>query len=217
MSKSKAQQTQEKILKVATHIFSVKGYDGLSTRELAIAAGVNLSVPYYHFGSKEKLYEACIQRFIKKIDKVRRENLATIDTDGEHDKYDRLEKILIAFTEPHYQLLTDEEGYDYAKLIARCALEPLEISVGILNKYYLDTRILYSNAIARVLEHPESVDTIIRVFSFFVEYMLGAPIEKGVINNSNRLLTADEVSDIQRLVVTFGIGGFNTVITKGRL
>jgi len=55
---------RDRLLKAATQLFADKGLDGVSTRELAAEAGVNLSAITYHFGGKEKLYKAALQNVI---------------------------------------------------------------------------------------------------------------------------------------------------------
>ncbi len=48
------------ILEVAERLFSEKGFDGTSVRDIAGQAGVNLAMISYYFGSKEKLMTALI-------------------------------------------------------------------------------------------------------------------------------------------------------------
>jgi TetR/AcrR family transcriptional regulator len=48
--------TRSKILSAATPLFAKHGLNGVSIRDLASAAGVNLSMVSYHFGGKEGLY-----------------------------------------------------------------------------------------------------------------------------------------------------------------
>jgi AcrR family transcriptional regulator len=45
------------IMNVATKLFAEKGYSGCSIREICQAAGVTKPVLYYHFQSKEHLYQ----------------------------------------------------------------------------------------------------------------------------------------------------------------
>jgi AcrR family transcriptional regulator len=54
--------TKEKILTAATSLVSEKGYLGATTREIAHEAGVTELTLFRHFGSKEKLFEACLNR-----------------------------------------------------------------------------------------------------------------------------------------------------------
>jgi TetR/AcrR family transcriptional regulator len=48
---------REAILKAAIRLFAEKGYAGCSIREICQAAGVTKPVLYYHFRSKEDLYQ----------------------------------------------------------------------------------------------------------------------------------------------------------------
>lgn len=54
--------TKEKVLKSAIELFSIKGFEGVSIREIADHAGVHFSGIRYHFGDKENLYKACLSR-----------------------------------------------------------------------------------------------------------------------------------------------------------
>ena len=56
-----AADKREHILLVAERLFGEKGFDGTSVRDIAQAAGVNLAMISYYFGSKEKLLEAMIE------------------------------------------------------------------------------------------------------------------------------------------------------------
>ncbi len=51
---------RRRILAAAAPIFEAKGFDGASTRQLAAAAGLNISTLAYHFGNKEGLYLAVL-------------------------------------------------------------------------------------------------------------------------------------------------------------
>ena len=57
-----AADRREQLLEVALDLFSRKGFDGTTTREIAIAAGVTEAVIFRHFAKKEHLYTAIIDR-----------------------------------------------------------------------------------------------------------------------------------------------------------
>lgn len=59
-TKSTAESTAARIVKVATRIFAEKGFEGTSTKEICRLAGVNLAAIHYHFKSKENLYRHII-------------------------------------------------------------------------------------------------------------------------------------------------------------
>ena len=53
-------ETRARILDAALHEFSAKGLAGARTEQIAAAAGVNKALLYYHFQSKENLYQAAL-------------------------------------------------------------------------------------------------------------------------------------------------------------
>lgn len=53
--------TKTKIRAAAARLFAKGGLDGVTTREICRAAGVNGALVNYHFGSKEKLYGECVR------------------------------------------------------------------------------------------------------------------------------------------------------------
>ncbi|MEM9570404.1 MAG: TetR/AcrR family transcriptional regulator [Pseudomonadota bacterium] len=57
---ARAKSTRLSILKHAAQLFSSKGYDGCSTREIATAAGVSYANIRYHFGDKDTLWRKVI-------------------------------------------------------------------------------------------------------------------------------------------------------------
>ena len=57
--------TKEKILKVATKLFSQKGYSGTSVREIAKAAGVNVAMISYFWGGKQELFNWIINNLVE--------------------------------------------------------------------------------------------------------------------------------------------------------
>jgi len=63
-----AEDRRQQILEVAKSIFSRKGYEGTTTREIATAAKVNEAIIFRHFPTKEELYWAVIDFSCKSSD-----------------------------------------------------------------------------------------------------------------------------------------------------
>ena len=55
-------EARARILEAALEAFSLHGYDGARTREIAARAGVPLGLLQYHFGGKPKLWQAAVDR-----------------------------------------------------------------------------------------------------------------------------------------------------------
>ncbi|MBN1783710.1 MAG: TetR/AcrR family transcriptional regulator [Alphaproteobacteria bacterium] len=65
-----AQKTGDLILKTASKLFSQKGFDGTSIRDIATKSGVNIAAISYHFGSKENLFFQVFIHAHKKFEKL---------------------------------------------------------------------------------------------------------------------------------------------------
>ena len=60
VKKRDAEATRERILTCAKRLFSEKGFDAASTREIAACANVNSALVARYFGSKKELFEQAI-------------------------------------------------------------------------------------------------------------------------------------------------------------
>ncbi len=56
--RSDGEQSRERLLRAALHLFAHQGFANTSTREIAEAAGTNLAAIKYYFGDKAGLYRA---------------------------------------------------------------------------------------------------------------------------------------------------------------
>lgn len=61
----KKHDSRDALIGAAEKLFIEKGYEGVSTREIAEAAGVNLGAIQYHFGSKAKLFIETIHHMMR--------------------------------------------------------------------------------------------------------------------------------------------------------
>lgn len=62
-----ASETRDRILDAGIACFAAHGFKGATTRTLAAAAGVNIATLAYHFGDKQGLYRAAIDRLYERL------------------------------------------------------------------------------------------------------------------------------------------------------
>ena len=67
-----ASDRKKQLLEIAMKLFSEKGFDGTSTREIAQAAGVNEAIIFRHFRTKEDLFWAVLSDRIERRGRNRR-------------------------------------------------------------------------------------------------------------------------------------------------
>jgi TetR/AcrR family transcriptional regulator len=63
-----AERRREQLIQVAIELFSRKGFNGTTTREIAAAAGVTEALIFRHFATKEHLYTAIIDQKVNSPD-----------------------------------------------------------------------------------------------------------------------------------------------------
>jgi len=80
---------RENIIAAAVPLFAAKGLNGVSVRELAAAAGVNLSMISYYFGGKEGLYAAVLTGQFAILGKLEEIEHLEIDTLQKFELYVR--------------------------------------------------------------------------------------------------------------------------------
>jgi len=81
----RALKTRETILDAAEHLFSERGFDGASIRDIATRAEVPVGLVSHHGGSKEELFFTVIARRADELARLRMEALETCLKSGPPD------------------------------------------------------------------------------------------------------------------------------------
>lgn len=135
--------TKDQLLNVAERHFAMYGFAGTSLRGIIKEAKVNVAAVAYHFGSKEELFDAVIQRFAQPVVsrqlEMLNEVMSKIDAKSEGDA--SLKAILIAFYTPPINLLKSKgaEGEQLSLLLGRAQTEP-EPVFSLVDKHYRNCR-----------------------------------------------------------------------------
>lgn len=95
-----SEDAAERILEAADELFSTRGFAGVSVRDVAEAAGVKKASVFYHYKSKDELFERVLERYYAAHARV----LQAAGTDG--DPSERLHGLVDAyldFIEDHHR------------------------------------------------------------------------------------------------------------------
>lgn len=92
----KTEKTKQRILATAEPLFADNGFLGVSMRQIASAAKVDLSLVMYHFGSKEKLYRAVLERLLIDFNDLRTERLDAFLADNPNPDIIQLFDLMIS-------------------------------------------------------------------------------------------------------------------------
>lgn len=118
--------TKTKILDCAEQMFAHKGYGNTSMRALATEAGVNLASANYHFGSKDKLLQAVIERRIGPLNQIRQQRLAAVmDRARQQQMPPTATDLVNAFFKPTFEFRNSCPGARaFISLVSRSLSEP---------------------------------------------------------------------------------------------
>lgn len=118
--------TKIRILDCAEQMFAHRGFNNTSMRALAARAGVNLASANYHFGTKDKLLRAVIERRIIPLNRIRQQRLDQVLTRAGHQEQPpSAADLLQAFYEPTLEFRNSSPGARaFVSLISRSMSEP---------------------------------------------------------------------------------------------
>lgn len=157
-------ETKDKILNAAEHLFAEQGYGGTSLRHIIAQAGVNLAAIHYHFGSKENLLDALIERQAVPINKARLAMLDGFEAEAGTGLVP-VEKILEAFLVPAAEWAADHP--ESIRLMGRLHAEAM--TPAIAERHFKPTGMRFFGALHRSLPHLSEAE-----LSWRFEFMIGA-------------------------------------------
>lgn len=124
MKKKPESNKSERILDTAEELFSQHGYDGVTIRQIAKGAKVDVALANYHFGKKLDLFHAVFDRRAALLSDTRRKVLQASQQGGEEQT---LEQIIGAFLLPMKMVQeTGDPGWkNYLALLAYVMTSPV--------------------------------------------------------------------------------------------
>jgi AcrR family transcriptional regulator len=126
MNPSTENETHSKILNAAKLIFSRDGFNGARIDQIAKEANVNKAMIYYHFKSKDDLYDAVVDAIFAK------DSLHLINTCEIELQYTKLEKLILFFYEK-----MESNKVERCSIIAREMVSKSDIFIKMRDKYWI--------------------------------------------------------------------------------
>lgn len=147
--------TKQKIVFESLKLFSSKGYDGVSMREIAAAVGIKGASLYNHFKGKEDIFNAIFSEMIKQYDNATfmmniptQQNKQTISIYQGAD-----EEQLFSIAQGLFEFFTQNE---FAVMFRRLLISEQyksDIAANCFKEYYLKDPIIFQSEIFRGLQH----------------------------------------------------------------
>jgi AcrR family transcriptional regulator len=117
---TRSAKTREHLIDAAIEVIGAVGYEGATTRELARAAGANLSAIPYHFGGKKELYLSAARKIADYV-RGRFEEVAPLLSKGsDGDPASRFEAALVHLL---HIVLENAEPHSWTSFVARCTYD----------------------------------------------------------------------------------------------
>lgn len=153
-----------KILDAAEELFGMKGFVSTSVRDVAAKAGTSPGSINYHFGSKNGLIRAVIQRISEPLTDTRFEHLACLAEKHGEDSIP-LREVLKSFLEPLFDVRDGDRRESISRLLAQVAVASDPRIGAYWNEYLGPTGRTYVNALHKAAPHLSRAE-------FFLRYQL---------------------------------------------
>lgn len=177
-ARSRGGDAHSALVAAAARLFAARGFDGVTVRELAQAANVNVAAVSYHFGGKRQLYLEALERLMAEMRPIGAPVIEQIDRAFEMGRPDRATlKSLAAFTVSHF--LTALHGGDVPPWVAQTVLrefqEPTADYRPMLDERVLPLHQAIRRMTAAALEmHEDSAEAILTAHAFMGQIMVYA-------------------------------------------
>lgn len=146
--------TREMILTAAARLFSDRGFEGTSVRDIIRAAGVNLGAINYYFGTKERLG---VEVYARCLAQVNRERIAMLDAleSSAAGRELKLDQVAEAFIRPAMADQKEHVRYsdDLMRLTSRCFQEPNPELKKFMEAQFAEVARRFHSAILKAVPH----------------------------------------------------------------
>ncbi|AKJ27466.1 TetR/AcrR family transcriptional regulator [Caldimonas brevitalea] len=158
------EETRQRILDVAERAFIQQGFDALSLRQITEQAQVNLAAVHYHFGGKEALLHAMLERRIGPLN-VERLRLLDACQAAWPDAPLSCEHVLAAMFVPALRLARPAPDGDpsFLRLLGRVYTDTSPAVIDYLERHYAPVFDRFFEAFARALPHMPRADLGLRL------------------------------------------------------
>jgi AcrR family transcriptional regulator len=206
--------TADRILDAAEDLFSKRGYDGVTIREVAILANVDAALAHYYFATKQGLFDAVLER---------RAELLFSERMGAFDAYEaacgdsvEVEGAVAAFLLPLLERARkgDDGWKNYFRLIALVNNDASHVALSIMS--YFDPLVHRMIALVkRALPHAREED-LFWCFHFLTGSLTLALSRTGRLDRvSGGRCKSDDLASIEPRIVEYCAAGFRSVCVRG--
>ena len=190
--------TKQKILDTAERLFGEQGYGATSLRQVIAMAKVNVAAVHYHFGSKEDLLDAVVDRKAGPVTVARMAWLDRVEAEAGTGPLN-VEDVLASFLMPTAEMA--QSNPTFVRLMGRMLSEGMMASI--VERHFQESAMRFVMALARAVPHLSREELMWRV-----HFMIGAMAH--TLTGQPAMHMVDMSSDfptrVRRLVKFLGAG-----------
>ena len=197
--------TKERILNVAERLFAKQGFPSTSLRDITTEASVNLASVNYHFGSKEALLGALLDRRFRPMNELRLKFLDTLESDAaETGKRIAVNDVVRAFLAPPFEQQTQGQlSRTFLRLVGRIHAETNEQHRATFEGLFQDVRVRFTIALQNALPHLS--ERVVRQRMLFLMGAMAFAMAGSVTPTND----ASPKDDILEPLIQFATGGMS--------
>jgi AcrR family transcriptional regulator len=147
--------TRDRILRTAERLFAERGFNGVSVRELAAAAQVNIASIGYHFENKEGLLSEVYRRH---CEPMIQERLRGLEASARLRGKAKIAAIIEAFVRPALRQVEVEDGETFIRLRAVLSGENSELLEKLVAENFDQSSTAFIDELCRCLPHLSRTD-----------------------------------------------------------
>lgn len=210
-TQKRGEVTRDRLLDEAEKLFAEHGFDGVSVRDITRAAGVDVALANYHFGSKEKLFDAVFQR---RAEAVNARRIVLLEDVLERFAPDLppLEDLLGAFTWPVAEIMIEggDGGRAYGRLVAQVNNSPKLARIA-MTRYFDPVVRRFMDVLRRILPTCRA-EELFWSYHFLSGALTLSMAETGRLDNlSDGRCRSDDLKAVFARMVPFCAAGFRAL------
>lgn len=186
--------TKSRIIESAESLFARRGYAATSLRDITEAAGANVAAVNYHFGSKEALLVAVLDRTVGPIGPRR---LALLDEFEAADE-PSIAEILTAYLLPPLEVIAELRSRDpeLPRFVSRMYTEGSELMNEIMGRQFAETQTRFISALRPLLSDVDEDELLwrLRCVVGVIIYLFADPF------TDHAMTSGDPEQDLKRLL-----------------
>ena len=205
----------DRILDAAEDLFSKRGFDGVTMREVAILANLDAALAHYYFATKQGLFDAVLER---RAELVFSERMEAFDVyEATHGDKVTVEGAVAAFVLPLLERARNGgDGWkNYFRLIALVNNDASHVAPSIMS--YFDPLVHRLITVVKRALPDTREEELFWCFHFLTGALTLALSRTGRLDRvSGGLCRSDDLASIEPRMVEYCAAGFRSVCARGR-